>query len=29
LLSWVVTLAVVGGFISIPLSVQLGWLVLR
>ena len=26
LLSWVVTLAVVGGFISIPLSVQLGWL---
>jgi succinate dehydrogenase / fumarate reductase cytochrome b subunit len=25
-LSWVVTLAVVGGFISIPLSVQLGWL---
>lgn len=27
-LSWVVTLAVVGGFISIPLSVQLGWLVL-
>ena len=28
LLSWVVTLLVVGGFISIPLSVQLGWLVL-
>ena len=28
LLSWAVTLAVVGGFISIPLSVQLGWLVL-
>ncbi len=28
LLSWVVTLAVVGGFISIPLSVQLGWLVM-
>ena len=27
-LSWVVTMAVVGGFISIPLSVQLGWLVL-
>lgn len=25
-LSWAVTLAVVGGFISIPLSVQLGWL---
>ena len=25
-LSWLVTLAVVGGFISIPLSVQLGWL---
>ena len=25
-LSWMVTLAVVGGFISIPLSVQLGWL---
>jgi succinate dehydrogenase / fumarate reductase cytochrome b subunit len=24
-LSWVVTLAVVAGFISIPLSVQLGW----
>jgi succinate dehydrogenase / fumarate reductase, cytochrome b subunit len=29
LLSWMVTLAVVGGFISIPLSVQLDWLVLR
>ena len=28
LLSWVVALVVVGGFISIPLSVQLGWLVL-
>jgi succinate dehydrogenase / fumarate reductase cytochrome b subunit len=28
LLSWLVTLAVVGGFISIPLSVQLGWLTL-
>jgi len=28
-LSWALTLAVVGGFISIPLSVQLGWLVLR
>jgi succinate dehydrogenase / fumarate reductase cytochrome b subunit len=28
-LSWAVTLAVVGGFISIPLSVQLGWLVPR
>ena len=27
-LSWIVTLVVVGGFISIPLSVQLGWLVL-
>lgn len=27
-LSWMVTLAVVGGFISIPLSVQLGWLTL-
>lgn len=27
-LSWMVTLAVVGGFISIPLSVQLGWLAL-
>jgi len=27
-LSWLVTLAVVGGFISIPLSVQLGWLAL-
>jgi succinate dehydrogenase / fumarate reductase cytochrome b subunit len=27
-LSWVVTLTVVGGFISIPLSVQLGWLAL-
>lgn len=27
-LSWVVTLAVVAGFISIPLSVQLDWLVL-
>jgi hypothetical protein len=27
-LSWIVTLAVVGGFISIPLSVQLGALVL-
>ena len=27
-LSWAVTLVVVGGFISIPLSVQLGWLVL-
>ena len=25
-LSWMITLAVVGGFISIPLSVQLGWL---
>lgn len=25
-LSWMVTLTVVGGFISIPLSVQLGWL---
>lgn len=25
-LSWVITLAVVGGFVSIPLSVQLGWL---
>ena len=28
LLSWLVTLAVAGGFISIPLSVQLGWLAL-
>ena len=28
ILSWAVTLAVVGGFISIPLSVQLGWLML-
>jgi succinate dehydrogenase / fumarate reductase cytochrome b subunit len=28
LLSWVVTLAVVAGFVSIPLSVQLGWLAL-
>ena len=27
-LSWMVTLMVVGGFISIPLSVQLGWLAL-
>jgi succinate dehydrogenase / fumarate reductase cytochrome b subunit len=27
-LSWMVALAVVGGFISIPLSVQLGWLTL-
>jgi len=27
-LSWVLTLAVVAGFISIPLSVQLNWLVL-
>ena len=27
-LSWAVTLAVVSGFISIPLSVQLGWLTL-
>lgn len=27
-LSWVVTLVVVGGFISIPLSIQLNWLVL-
>jgi succinate dehydrogenase / fumarate reductase cytochrome b subunit len=28
LLSWAVTLVVLGGFISIPLSVQLGWLAL-
>ncbi|MDX1697687.1 MAG: succinate dehydrogenase cytochrome b subunit [Thiohalobacterales bacterium] len=28
LLSWIITLTVVGGFISIPLSVQLGWLAL-
>ena len=28
LLSWAVTLVVVAGFVSIPLSVQLGWLVL-
>jgi len=28
LLSWAVTLAVVGGFISIPLLVQLNWLAL-